>query len=144
MRVRSLRDVRRRGEPASRSRGNMVVRPVLACARRERRRTLTPAGGTWRGEISEGRPGRFSLAPLSGTSPHNDSLVAAEVLRIFELRNKTKHVSLGKLVWDGFGLGRCVLCLGTSFELQPHNSHPVLHPNPRGWDHDIGFFHTAT
>src|SRR5215204_1116986 len=100
MRVRSLRDVRRRGEPTSRSRGNMVVRPVLACARRERRRTLTPAGGTWRGEISEGRPGRFSLAPLSGTSPHNDSLVAAEVLRIFELQqDEARLVGQAGLGW---------------------------------------------
>src|SRR4051795_813707 len=33
--LRSLRDVRRWGEPAARSRGHMVVRPVLAHARRQ-------------------------------------------------------------------------------------------------------------
>ena len=31
-----------------------------------------------------GYPGHYSLAPLSGANPHNDSLVAAEVLRLVD------------------------------------------------------------
>src|SRR3954471_4042227 len=98
--VRSLRDVRGGGEPASRSGRDVVVRPVLARALPEQRIDLTKRDG-------EGAPVqqglnerarelivvarslmcRFSLAPLGGAGPHDRSLASHGVLRIAERRS---------------------------------------------------------